>query len=107
MSSTRCARIAELAARGVLFERAYSAGSSTWPSIKALFASRFPSDLGERGLPSEAHVPKTLAEAFRDAGYATASFNGNFSLIEELGFARGFETYELLRRDGPDGPPEV
>jgi arylsulfatase A-like enzyme len=100
-------RLAELAARGTLFERAYAAGSSTWPSIKALYASRFPSELGENGLALRAQVPKTLAEVFRDAGYATASFNGNFSLIEELGFARGFETYELLRRETSDGPPEV
>jgi arylsulfatase A-like enzyme len=48
---------------------------------------------------------------FRDGGYATASFNGNFSLIEELGFARGFQTYELVRRQSSDGradePAEV
>jgi arylsulfatase A-like enzyme len=100
-------RLAELAARGTLFERAYAAGSSTGPSIKALYASQFPSELGEFGLASDARVPKTLAEVFRDAGYVTASYNGNISLIEELGFARGFETYELMRRETPDGPPEV
>jgi arylsulfatase A-like enzyme len=100
-------RIKELAGRGVLFERAYSAGSSTWPSIKALFASRFPSELGDRGLAVNGRVAKTLAEVFRDAGYATASFNGNFSLIDELGFGRGFQTYELLRREGSDKPAEV
>jgi len=97
-------RLTALAARGLLFERAYAGGSSTWPSITALYASRLPSEVGS--LTPDGRAGKTLAEVFHDAGYATAAFQANFTLLEERGFARGFETYELFREETPDGLPK-
>jgi arylsulfatase A-like enzyme len=98
-------RLEELADRnGVVFERAYAAGANTWASVPAIFTSRFPSEFGPDSLT---RAGKTLAEVFHEGGYATASFNGNFSLIEEFGFARGFGTYELPRREKPGEPVEV
>lgn len=36
----------------------------------------------------------TLAEALRDAGYATAAFTGGVTLDSTIGFAQGFDVYE-------------
>ena len=88
----------DFARRSALFRRGYSLAASTPPSISGLFASLPPYRLA--GTLTKATVPTTLAEAFQAAGHATASFQANFLLIEPLGFSRGFDTYEMLRRRG-------
>lgn len=88
----------DLAGRSALLRRGYSLAASTPPSISGLFASLPPYRLA--GTLTKATVPTTLAEAFQAAGHATASFQANFLLIEPLGFSRGFDTYEMLRRRG-------
>lgn len=82
-----------LARRGVLFERAFAQSSWTCPSMVSLMT-------GRRGAGPRFALPEeiaTLAERFRDAGFATGAFVGNSLLLQpENGFGRGFERFEVL-----------
>lgn len=89
----------ELARRSHVFERAYAPGPHTVPSITSLFASRYPSELSGRLSPG-GPARRTLAEAFREAGYRTAAFQANPLLFRSHGYARGFETYRTVRGHG-------
>jgi arylsulfatase A-like enzyme len=63
-----------LAARGVLFEDAYSSTNVTSPSHVALFTGVHPRET--RLVSNTGHIgahARTLAEAFREAGWATAA----------------------------------
>jgi arylsulfatase A-like enzyme len=87
--------IDRLAAKGTRFENAYAQAPWTKPSVESLFTSRFVSEISgpdlHRGLPE--NFP-TLAELFRESGYATAAFVANPVLSPALGFARGFDHYD-------------
>jgi len=84
------------------FAQATSVIPKTGPSFATLFTGRHPREHGVRAnfaaLPAE--IP-TLAERLRTLGYRTAAFVSNPVLRESMGFARGFEVYELSpQRDG-------
>jgi arylsulfatase A-like enzyme len=96
--------IDRMAERGVVFRNAYAPGPNTGTSIPALFASRYPSELGGRLRTTDGASRLTLAQAFRDAGFATAAFQANFWLLRSLGFAHGFDTYDVLHRKTEKGP---
>ncbi|MEW6270922.1 MAG: sulfatase [Thermodesulfobacteriota bacterium] len=102
-------RLDALAEESVLFERAFSQAPWTKPSIASLLTSLQPDThrvLSHRGqygdreqaagettevLPADA---VTLAEALRDAGYATAAFVANPWLLVEHGFGQGFDVFD-------------
>ena len=93
LGATPC--IDELAASGVLFEHAYSHAPWTLPSFASMFTSLYPQQHGAggqlpdfRGLSSEVH---TVAERFRDAGFATAAVVNVDFLDQAFGMTRGFE----------------
>jgi arylsulfatase A-like enzyme len=90
-------RIDEYASHGTLFENAYSMASSTPPSMSSIFASRHPSEIRSHLDPKGA-ARETLGEAFQRAGWATAGFQANLLLRRPLGFARGFDHYEIPTR---------
>ena len=86
--------IDRLAAEGVVFQNVYSTSSWTLPAHHALMT----------GLPDALHgmvadrVPAnpeltTLAEVFRDRGYATGGFFSGPYLHGFFGFDRGFDRY--------------
>lgn len=84
-----------LAKKGVLYRRAYAESSTTAPSHAVLMTGRHFRSLGvtKNGgtlLPDAV----TLAEALRDAGYATAAFVSSFPLMTRFGFSQGFEVYD-------------
>jgi len=84
-----------LAANGVLYRRAYAESSTTAPSHAVLFTGRHFRSLGvtkNGGILSADSV--TLAEAMKEAGYATAAFISSFPLISRFGFSQGFEIYD-------------
>jgi arylsulfatase A-like enzyme len=85
----------ELAGRGVLFERAYSASPMTAPSHASLFSGLWPSEHGllRNGRLFDESNP-TLAASFARAGYRTAAVIGARVLEHEFGFARGFERFD-------------
>lgn len=77
--------------RGVVFDRAFSPAPWTLPTHGALFTGHYGGELsGDWKVPLDASR-RTLAEAFRGAGYATAAFAANLDYTTwESGLARGF-----------------
>ena len=85
-----------LAAGGLLFERCLATSSWTWPSTASLLTGELPPEhglIGKDGSSISPDVP-SVAEAFRQAGWATGAFVANPIMDAELGFARGFDTWE-------------
>ncbi|HMB68941.1 MAG TPA: sulfatase-like hydrolase/transferase [bacterium] len=82
---------------------AISSSSWTKPSVPSMFLSMHPSEHGvmevakTRSGVSSPPLPgkgRTVAEAFRDAGYRTVGLAHNAQLHGELGFARGFDFWD-------------
>ena len=105
--------IDRLAARSVVFETAISQAPWTAPAIASIFTGLYPSVHGldggirwgeaatSRGETLPFAVQKTLppghqtlAEVFRDAGYATAGFVSNLYVNAIFGFAQGFDHFD-------------
>ena len=86
-----------LAARGVLFENAFTYWPKTRGSFAAMFTSLYAAQHGltvrERDLPD---YNQTLAETLKASGYQTAAAVDNGNLDRELGFAQGFDRYEQV-----------
>ncbi|GMU64657.1 MAG: choline-sulfatase [Acidobacteriota bacterium] len=91
-----------LAAEGVLFRNAVAPATWTKPSMSALFASRYPSELGLAGTDTSeldkatSVLPESvelLAERFSRGGYRTAAVLQQVHLAPRWGFARGFDQY--------------
>ncbi|HEV7732159.1 MAG TPA: sulfatase [Candidatus Binatia bacterium] len=91
-----------LAERGIVFDRAYAAGSFTTPSVTSLLSSRYPEELLGT-LDRDGPARETLAEAFQAAGYETAGFQANVLCTPALGYDRGFDHYQLLGEATLDG----
>jgi arylsulfatase A-like enzyme len=93
--------LAELASRGVVFERVRSQSSWTKISVASLLTSLWPRTLGIReaddGLAPGA---LTLAEVFGAAGYRTYAVQTNGWLDQSFGFQQGFERYMFPRGTG-------
>jgi arylsulfatase A-like enzyme len=93
--------LARWAARGVLFERVRAQSSWTKMSMASLLTSLWPHSHGIReakdGLGESA---VTLAEALRDAGYATYAVQTNGWLHQSFGFHQGFDRYMFPRTGG-------
>lgn len=91
-------KLDSLAAQGVVFEDCIAQCSWTRPSMVSLFQGvHLPS---YRDRPAE--ELSTLAEELSDEGYLCLASGANPLLGADVGFARGFERYELRTR-----PPEV
>ena len=108
--------LASLAADGTVFENAFAASTWTAPATASLLTGLYPREHGvirgffaqvmeqDGAAPSElelarlpADVP-TLAERFAAAGYRTVGLASNVNIGPEMGFERGFESFE--RHDG-------
>ena len=100
-----------LAKQSVVFEQAFSQAPWTKPSIASLFTSLHPEqhgvvahegryggqehrDVRSAALPQRA---RTLAEVLRDHGYETAAFVANPWITRSLGFAQGFDIFDVER----------
>ena len=85
-----------LAARGVLFSRAYAHTPSTLPSHANILLGLTPLAHGVSG-NSKARVAAaflTLAEHLKSRGYATGAFIGAFPLDSRFGLDQGFDVYD-------------
>ncbi len=99
-----------LAARGLVFDRAFSHASWTLPAFASLLTGRLPSDHRAVRDPGNrlrfgrlaADVP-TLAALLHDAGWRTGAWVNNVFLAPEFGLGRGFDTWDY---DGATGPDE-
>lgn len=87
--------LAAFAARGVTFDRAFSAAPWTLPSHASMFTGRWPHELtANYEAPLDPSTP-TLAEFLTARGYATAGFVSNLQYCGRTsGLARGFGHYE-------------
>jgi arylsulfatase A-like enzyme len=87
-------RLHRMAQEGTLFRDAVSQASWTKVSMSSNLLSLYPSSHRIRSfsdrLPDEAH---TLAEAFRDAGFATLSLSANFFVGKLTHLEQGFEEF--------------
>lgn len=83
--------------------RAYAAASWTIPSVASLLTGRVPAAHEDTmGVPLGI-VPevRTLAEDFRDAGWATAAIVANPTLHSGIGFSKGFDTFFVTPYEYP------
>ncbi|RDI72052.1 sulfatase [Halopelagius longus] len=92
-SSSPMPTLAHLAASGTEFANAFSAAPWTLPSHASMFTGTYPSRHGAHGGHTYlGDSLRTLAAAFRDAGYETVGVSNNTWVTAEFGFDRGFET---------------
>lgn len=90
-----------LAKEGVLFEHAVSQCSWTSPSMVSMMTSSYVAEEG-MDIPGD---KVTLAETFRQAGFATGAFICNDLLSPKHHFDRGFDEIEWeLHPYGPNDP---
>lgn len=92
-----------LADSGTLFEAAHAPSSWTWPSVASLFTGVSPPEHGVRDRSScyLADHLETIAEDFRDAGYATVGFSTNPLISAKRNFDQGF--HEFIERPWDTG----
>lgn len=90
--------LAEFAHTGVTFDAAVAASSWTLPSHASMFTGKYPHEMSaDWFVPLEDDVD-TLAEFYRDQGYATAGFVANRTYCSyESGLTQGFDHYEDYR----------
>ena len=85
-----------LAADGVLFERAISQVPLTWPSHAVILTGTYPFQNGVQDFTGQPLSPqfRSVAQAFKQAGYATAAVVSAFVLDRSWGLGRGFDFYD-------------
>jgi arylsulfatase A-like enzyme len=87
--------IDDLAADGVVFEKAYASASWTRASTASLFTSMSPSghscDVKVAMLPDEV---TTIAEVLQEQGYVTAGLPNNINVTRSFNFQQGFDWFE-------------
>lgn len=85
-----------LARDGVVFERAISQVPLTWPSHAAILTGTYPFQNGVQDFTGQplASQFRTLAQAFKQHGYATGAVVSAFVLDRTWGLARGFDYYD-------------
>jgi arylsulfatase A-like enzyme len=105
--------IDDIASKGILFERSYSASSWTPPSMASMHTSLYPFQHGVvtgfvetqkakevnptitlNRIPDEA---TTLAEVLSQAGYRTFALADNLNICHEEGFDQGFDKFKCYR----------
>ncbi len=83
-----------LAARGVLFEQAFTFWPKTRASMIAMLTGLYPSRNGYDQAHRDLYdFNPTLASVLHEAGYATSAFVDNANVARDLGFGKGFETF--------------
>ncbi len=88
-------RLAELAQRGTLFERAYSTSNWTWPSTASILTGLPPEEHGLVDLNScfLSERLQTLAEVLQEQGFTTAGWSANYLIASDKNFDQGFESF--------------
>ena len=85
-----------LAGDGVVFERAISQVPLTWPSHAVILTGTYPFQNGVQDFTGQPLAPqfRSVAQAFKQAGYATGAVVSAFVLDRSWGLARGFDFYD-------------
>ena len=93
-------RLAEWAAKGAVFEQAYTYWPKTRGSFVAIMTGKTAGESGYSPKHPELHAfNPTLAETLQKEGYDTAAFVDNANVASSLGFSRGFRTYMEMWAD--------
>lgn len=108
--------LSKLAARGVVFEKAYSASSWTAPATASILTGLYPFQHGvvvglqakKRLIRKHPHIrinriPEdvtTLPEVFRRGGYSTFGFSDNCNITDKQGFDQGFDCLKTFTHKG-------
>ncbi len=87
--------MAVMAGNMAVFQNCFAHASWTPPSVASLFTSLYPTQHGSIGRDSLvlAEENMTMAEIFKQAGYATAAFSASPFIHPEFGFGQGFEVF--------------
>lgn len=95
--------LAELAERGMVFDRAYSGSSWTLPTHAQMFTGQPPAMHGvqDDNVRIDPLTP-TLPELFKEAGWATFGAFSGWYLVKDYGFGRGFDAYVNAMPGGAD-----
>jgi choline-sulfatase len=85
-----------LARDGVVFERAISQVPLTWPSHAVILTGTYPFQNGVQDFTGQPLSPqfRSVAQAFKQAGYATGAVISAFVLDRSWGLGRGFDFYD-------------
>jgi arylsulfatase A-like enzyme len=96
-SPVKTPHIAQLAADGIVYEKAFAQASWTRPSVATILTGLYPSS---HGAVHKADVlPEgviTLAEALGAGGYRTVGFPNNVNVSASFNFQQGFGEYHYL-----------
>ena len=105
--AVRTPAVDALAARGVLFSRAFAHTPTTLPSHASILLGLTPNAHGihdnSNFIVREEFL--TLAEWLKSQGYATAAFVGAFPLDSRFGLVQGFDVYD--DNYGSQGPTDM
>src|SRR5436309_2023216 len=85
-----------MARDGILFERAISQVPPTWPSHAVILTGSYPFQNGVQdftGQPLDSKF-RSVAQTFKQRGYATGAVVSAFVLDRTWGLARGFDFYD-------------
>ena len=85
-----------LARDGVVFERAIAQVPLTWPSHAVILTGTYPFQNGVQDFTGQPLAPqfRSVAQAFKQAGYATGAVVSAFVLDRSWGLGRGFDFYD-------------
>jgi len=85
-----------LAQDGIVFERAISQVPLTWPSHAVILTGTYPFQNGVQDFTGQPLAPqfRSVAQAFKQAGYATGAVVSAFVLDRSWGLGRGFDFYD-------------
>ncbi len=85
-----------LARDGIVFERAISQVPLTWPSHAVILTGTYPFQNGVQDFTGQPLAPqfRSVAQAFKQAGYATGAVVSAFVLDRSWGLGRGFDFYD-------------
>ncbi len=92
-------RLDAFAREGVRFAEARAQSSWTKPAMATILTGLHPVTHGaERRAQGIAPEARTLAERLSEAGYDTAMFTTNPTVVEKFGFGRGFDRFEYVHQ---------
>ena len=85
-----------LAHDGIVFERAIAQVPLTWPSHAVILTGTYPFQNGVQDFTGQPLDPKfrSVAQVFKQHGYATGAVVSSFVLDRSWGLARGFDYYD-------------
>jgi arylsulfatase A-like enzyme/Flp pilus assembly protein TadD len=85
-----------LARDGIVFDRAIAQVPLTWPSHTVILTGTYPFQNGVQDFTGQPLAPqfRSVAQAFKQHGYATGAVVSAFVLDRSWGLARGFDFYD-------------